>query len=372
MKQIVLATLLSFSLSSAAYSSPSDSNTSIKQGSKKISSESDYERKARAALKKITTEQIEKIKEVANNTGSANEKNLKGFVLSTQISSFSDIPKNIDLEVESLKKQTQFLIRKIALDIEINRKSYRGVLTLDDNGQITYKSNTNLPKDLDRKRKDLLESNLKNSVSIRSASLALKLLAGINKDIIEKAKQAKDRKLKEKLYMQQAIYVYEISDIVLSLLDSISLDGKDTILKLHKQAEERVNNSISSLEKQKDEAKQLNREGLMSKKGLEKELSGLDLMEKANERSLETWKGVLKQIGNQQKFLDNLKSKRKLIAYKQSKAKLQIETLRDLRGVATLRDSIGSIDDIIDTVDQLDLLVLDEKAVTELLGGYEN
>ncbi len=76
--------------------------------------------------------------------------------------------------------------------------------------------------------------------------------------------------------------------------------------------------------------------------------------------------------GSQQAYLDNLKKKREIISYKQSKAKIQIETLRDLRGAASLRDSIGSIDDIIDAVDQLDLLVLDEKAVADLLGGYES
>jgi len=95
------------------------------------------------------------------------------------------------------------------------------------------------------------------------------------------------------------------------------------------------------------------------------------LIEEASKRSLHSWKGIFGKIGSQEQYLTSLKLKKEFIAYKQNKAKIQIETLRDLRGVATLRDSIGAIDDLVSTVDQLDLLVLDDHVVTELLGGYE-
>ncbi len=336
-----------------------------------VNAKSDYEQKARDVLAKIVIEQIEQIKETANSTGSKNEKNLKGYVLSSQIRTFSDIPKNIDNEINIIKEQTRLLIKKIALDIEINREGTSGVLSLDGNGHILYKPNPNLPEELNRKRKELLESGLKNNVSIRSASLALRLLVGINGQLVEQALVAKDRKLKERLYMTQAIYVYEISDIVLSLLDSLSLDGVGIINKLHADAKSRVSTNIGNISKQKEMAKKLKVDGLLSQENLDKELSSLDLIEKANTKSLNVWKNMLGKVGNQQTYLNGLKKKREIIAYKQSKAKIQIETLRDLRGAASLRDSIGSIDDIIDAVDQLDLLVLDEKAVTDLLGGYE-
>ena len=332
----------------------------------------DYEQKAREALSKIVSEQIEQIKETANTTGSKNEKNLKGYVLSSQIRTFSDIPKNIDGEINTIKTHIQLLIKQIALDIEINREGASGVLSLDENGNISYKANPNLPEELNTKRKELLESGLKNNVSIRSASLALRLLVGINKQLVEQALAAKDRKTKERLYMTQAIYVYEISDIVLSLLDSLSLDGVGIIDKLHAGAKLRVATNINNINKQREMAAKLKLDGLLTQENFDKELTSLDLIEKANTKSLDVWEKMLIKVGSQQAYLDNLKKKREIIAYKQSKAKIQIETLRDLRGAASLRDSIGSIDDIIDAVDQLDLLVLDEKAVADLLGGYES
>ncbi len=336
-----------------------------------MNAETVYVDKAMEALKEIATQQVDKIEMTANNTHSKNEKNLKGFVLSTQIKTFSDIPKNIEYEVSSMKEETRLLIRQIALDIEAQKENKSGALTLDEEGHLHYEPNPNLPDDLNKKRKELLEADLKNSISVRSAYLALNLLASVNNEIIVQAKEARGRKAKEQLYMKQAIYVYEISDIVLSLLNELTLDGTNSIQRLHREAQERVHTNIKNIAKQKKKAKILNTKGVITDLELDKELSGLTLIAEASKRSLHSWKGILGKIGSQEQYLANLKLKKEFIAYKQSKAKIQIETLRDLRGVATLRDSIGAIDDLVSTVDQLDLLVLDDQVVTELLGGYE-
>ncbi|MEA3434354.1 MAG: hypothetical protein U9R13_07195 [Campylobacterota bacterium] len=336
-----------------------------------MNAETSYVDKAMEALKEISTEQVGKIELTANSTDSKNEKNLKGFVLSTQIKTFSDIPKNIDYEISNLKEETRLLIRQIALDIEAQKENKSGSLSLTDTGNLHYEPNPNLPDDLNKKRKKLLEADLQNSVSIRSAYLALNLLASVNNEIITQAKEARGRKAKEQLYMKQAIYVYEISDIVLTLLNELTLEGTNSIQQLHREAQDRVNANIKNIAKQKKKAKALKEQGIITALELDKELSSLTLIAEASKRSLHSWKGILGKIGSQEQYLASLKLKKEFIAYKQNKAKIQIETLRDLRGVATLRDSIGAIDDLVSTVDQLDLLVLDEQVVTELLGGYE-
>jgi hypothetical protein len=329
--------------------------------------ESDYEKKARNALQKITTEQIENIKKQANSTNSGNEKNIKGFVLSSNIRDFKDISKNINRNINQIKRNIRSLIKAIALDIEINKGS-SGSLSLDKDGNIKYKPSKNLPEKLDTKRKILLESNLDNSVSIKSASLAFQLLVSINDDLKQQARKATNRKTKENFYMTQAIYIYEMADILLELLDGLALDGKNSILTLYQDAKLRVNTSISNIEKQKEKAKKLKEKKLISTQALKQELSDLDLIKKANERSLDTWKSIINKIGNQENFLNKLKAQKDLIIYKRDKAKLQIETLRDLASVAELKDSIGSLDDIVASVAKLDLLILDEKTVSSLLG----
>ena len=112
-------------------------------------------------------------------------------------------------------------------------------------------------------------------------------------------------------------------------------------------------------------------QGLISQERLDKEIESLKLIEKASEMSLHAWDDVFKIMGNEEKFLENLKKKKALVAYKQDKAKLQIETLRDIQSVSALKSMIGSIDELVDNIDQLDLLVLDEKTVAQLLGVRE-
>ncbi len=326
------------------------------------------------AMEKLEIQVIKKIDHIskkANNTKSDNEKNLKGFVLSTQIKTFNDIQKNIDIEIEDMKSNMKLLIGEIALDIEIHGVNKIGSLNMDKMGRVFYIPNPNLPKKLNAKRKKLLAASLKNRVTVRSAYLALNLLANVNNKIMVLAKATKNKKDKEQLYMKQAIYVYEMADIVLDLLEELTLDGSEDIHTLHDGAKARVKANIFSINEQKGKAKRLAKKKLITPVELKDELNGLTLIIKANERSLKGWENILGKIGTQEDFLTKLKSRKDLISYKKDKAKIQIETLRDLRGVAILKDSIGTMDDLTGLIDQLNLLVLDEQTVTELLGGYE-
>ncbi|WPD22600.1 MAG: hypothetical protein SD837_20740 [Candidatus Electrothrix scaldis] len=333
---------------------------------------SDYEQRARQALERITQEQIEKISDTANSTKSGDEHNIKGYVLSTHIRTFSDIPKNIDNEIKEIKEQARLLIRTVATDIEINGGK-SGTLSIDKDGKVQYTPNPSLPEELNKKREKLLKAKLDNNVSIRSAAMALHLLVGINDSLKEQATKATSRQEKEKVFMKQAIFVYEMADITLELLNGLTLEGKNIIEDLHKDAQERVETRIADIEKQKKEARKLKDQELMSEEDYTNELHTYDLMEEANRRSLDAWKKVIEQMGTQEKFILNLQKKTALIRYKRDKAKVQLETLRDLRQIAELRDSIGSLDDLVTSIADLDLLRLDEDTVSDLLGyGVKN
>lgn len=328
-----------------------------------------YEQKARKALESIVKEQVGKIQKTANSTGSSHENNIKGYVLSSHIRKFSDIPKNINSEIIQLREQVQLLIRRVAIDIEITGGS-SGALSLGDNGEIIYKPTQGLPKSLNEKRKQLLNAHLQNSVSVRSAAMAIQILSMINEELKAEAGKAHTRQQQERIYMMQAIFVYEMSDITLEFLESLALEGKETINELYQDAQKRVNNRLSDIDGQIAKAEQLKSKGLLSDTQVEEEKDTYNLMRKANEQSLEAWKDLISMVDKQQDFLNNLKDKASLIAYKRDKAKVQIETLRDLRQVAELKDTIGSLDDIVDSVASLDLLILDESTVRNLL-GYE-
>lgn len=329
----------------------------------------DYEEKVRNALEQVVKKQIDELHDKANSTGSANEQNIEGTVLSTHIRNFSDIPKNIDDEIQQIREQIRKLIRLMATDIEIHAGN-SGSLEIDAGGRIVYKPNPELPRALNEKRERLLRANMDNSVSVRSAALAVRLLAGINDQLKAQANKAQSRQEKERIYMLQAIYVYEMADITLELLDGLSLEGKETIDNMHRDAQQRVSSRVADIEVQLDKARQLQQQGLLTTEQFDKEAQTYGLMRMANEQSLDAWKDLLSTIGKQQDFIDNLKQKKELIVYKRDKARVQLETLRDIRQVAELPDAIGSLDDLVASVADLDLLVLDENTVLNLL-GYE-
>jgi hypothetical protein len=333
------------------------------------SAETNYVDQAMDALKEITTEQIEEIEQTANNTNSKNTKNIKGFVLSTQIKSFSDISSSTDMEIEKMKEDVRLLIRQVALDIEMHKGEKSGALSLDKYGNVHYQEDPSLAESINKKRKQFLEANLKNNVSMRSAYIALSLLGNINNEIIEQAKAAKNRKVKEKLYMKQAIFVYEISDIVLELLNKLTLDGKNSIEKMHQEAKAEVDKTLRDIEEQKKEARQLFKDGEITAKALDKELDDSMKLSNANIQSLDKWKDILDKIGSQDEFIKKVKAKKKIIRYKQNKAKNQINTLRGIKKSQSIEESIGMIDNLIGTVEDLDLLVLNEEVVNELLGN---
>lgn len=331
----------------------------------------DYETRAREALQRILQEEVEKVKETVNTTPSEHEENIEGFVLSSQLASFSDIPKTVDAEIKAIRRGIRLLIRQVAMDIELN-DGKSGTLTVDDRGNISYQPNPDLPKALNEKREQLLRADLNNRISARSAALALKILASINDSLKAQAANAQNGAEKRRVFLTQAIYVYEMADIVLELLDGLELEGKPVLEGLHREAQERVRQRGHEIDQQVKEVKRLERQGLFTSEQARREEETLELMRKASQAGLDSWNELMAQVGSQEEFLNNIKSKKGIISYKREKARLQVATLRDIKSVVAARDIIGSMDDLVDVVADLDLLVLDEGTVRDLLGyGYE-
>jgi Ulp1 family protease len=186
--------------------------------------------------------------------------------------------------------------------------------------------------------------------------------------LVNAAHKSKNKEQIESLYMKQAVYVYEMADMTLKLLDELSLEGKPIIDSLHEDAKNRVKNRTEEINKQVTEAKSLLEKNLLTEDKYKKEEDSLLLMKKANEQSLHAWDELMQRVGSQENFINNLKNKRDLVKYKRDKALLQIETLRDIKVVSEGMNIIGNLDDLVSIIADLDLLVLDEQTVRTLLG----
>jgi len=326
--------------------------------------------KSKKALNEIVKKEIDKVHNLANSTNSASEQNVKGYVLSSHIRTFSDIDSDISYQIDTMKNEIKNFIMRIALEIEINNDT-SGKLSIDKKGNVYYYPNKRLPKNTNDKQEKLLKANLQNSVSVRSIELAVRLLADINSELISQGKTAKTAKQKEKIYMKQAVYVYEMSDMLLDLLNQLTLEGAGVIYSIYNDAKSKVQNRVLEINKAKAKVDILVQKGMMSKETGIREKESLILIQQASEKSLKVWDEILKKIANQKRFLAHLKQQEELIQYKKKKALFQLEALRDIKTVREVKDTIGSLDKLVDSVSSLELLVLDKYTVQQLLGVSE-
>lgn len=125
---------------------------------------------------------------------------------------------------------------------------------------------------------------------------------------------------------------------------------------------------VADIEKQKVKTKELVKNGDIPQGNLEQSLKRLDQMINAQSLMMNSWESMMNKLGKEGQYLKKLKSKNRLLKYYKENARLQIVTLRGLKTVADLKDSIGSLDKLIGIVGSLDLAPLDDRAVSQLLG----
>ncbi|MCI5138383.1 MAG: hypothetical protein D3922_08195 [Candidatus Electrothrix sp. AR1] len=196
----------------------------------------------------------------------------------------------------------------------------------------------------------------------------VELLVGINDSLKELIENATTRQEKNKLLIKQAIFVYEMAGVTLELLNGLILEGKGTIENLYQEAQKKVASRVAAIERKIQKAREFSKKDLISVEASVEEIEKLELLRQANERSLGVWEKVVAQMDIQEEFIKDLQKKKALIKYKRDQAQVQLETLRDIRQVKELRDVIGSLDELVISISELDLLRLDEDTVGELLG----
>ena len=98
---------------------------------------------------------IGKLHETVNNTSSPDERNLRGFVNSTEVLTFKNIPQHVDSEIKDIRKRIKTIIFMAATDIEQTGSSGKASL---EQGELRY-----LPKDAKDKYLRLMEAKKLNN-----------------------------------------------------------------------------------------------------------------------------------------------------------------------------------------------------------------
>ncbi len=327
-----------------------------------------YRQKAEELTKRMVGARLEAIRKMANSTHSNNEKNIHGYVLSTYIRDFSDINPNIQAQLAMIKEDIQILIRLVATDIELNGSENTGTLTLDESGRVVYTPSDKLAPQLNAKKEKLLRADLSNSVSIHSATIAIKLLSAINRDFIDQAAVAETPEELRRLYMVQASFVYEMTDIVIDLLERLSLTGEKPIYELYEEAKARISKETQEIDQQIARVQQLAEQGKMPTESVAHALQTNQSFKLSDARVLDEWGKLITRVKKQADYLKKIKEEKEVLLYNRKQAELQLATIRNIVEISELNMAFVSLDDLVDGVKELELLPLNEKTVQRLLG----
>jgi len=306
---------------------------------------------------------IRKLHETVNNTSSPDERNLRGFVNSTEVLTFKNIPQHVNSEIKDIRKRIKTIIFMAATDIEQTGSSGKASL---EQGELRY-----LPKDAKDKYLRLMEAKKLNNVSVRSLNLAIKMLTDLNQQLINAAEKETQIDRRNNLYITQAAYVFEMADIVLEVVDKVNLEGKATIEALHQDYKNKVQQRQQEIDKELADINQSAQSGSISTDYAQKLNTSYAHMKKANQIGLQAWTKVMGKIQQQDNWLNKMKAMRDTIRFKRNEAKFQLATLRDLGVLRGVNKIVDNMDQLVTTVGSMELLVLDEGTVRCLIFGSQ-
>ena len=284
--------------------------------------------------------------------------------MSTDIRTFRDIPKKINAEILKIKEEIRWLIRQVATDIELSGEDSTGNIIVGPSG-IQYK----LPENTIQKYRKIMRAKQDNNISVRSVKIAIKFLASINKQLMDVAKKEDNSELKGRLYVTQAVYVYEMADIVLDLLNKIGLEGKPVLEKIKEDSEKQIQGDSSWIQAELKKIKQAEKKGKITEKvAVNLEKTYRHLLE-ANKSILSAWDSLMEKVDRQENWLNKIRDYRVSVKFKRDAAKKQIETLRRILIFAEVRPLVDSMDDLIAIIQDLEILELTNEDVSTLLFG---
>jgi len=282
-----------------------------------------------------------------------------------QQATMNSTKKKLDKLVEALKGNYDLDIKQIKI-VPANEDVREEVLKIQNDIRYLYLATTkeieetgtaNLKLDKDTlfsishgERQERIANNQEQiNVTISSQAMAIKVLVRLNDSLIEMAKNETNRKKKQQLYMTQAMYVYELSHIVLNMIDNISMSGIEDLRALHKETMqtfkemETVFNEMIK-ENEDEEAKNW--------------LKALDFLRVQ-------WGTVLGTLDNQEGWLNNLKEEKDKFEDIAKKAVFQLQLLEQGVIMDIVINQIAAVKSVLE--EELPILRLGQNEMESLL-----
>ena len=327
--------------------------------------ESDKLKKFRQKIEKV---QQQAIKETIDEIRRENVNSGKQFVddsralTSDDILKISNIGKDVIAQVEGRKNAIKAMILMTAKAIEDER-----------NVSIRVNPETKLwetPK-IAQKAERLVKAYKENRISLNSLVLAIKATLSLSKNLYQEANQEANANKKWDIYVEYTAFVYEMTSIVIEVIQDFTLGGVEEIKTLYNERLKKVNSLKQVVTEKLIRPYQVR---LENDKITEEEyqLATKQYFEwnKALNVSLDGWKRVFSIIDDQDTWANNLKNK--LAEFKQRKleAGIQLDILVELGITRTMLNHLKGLEKLAN-LELPKLLILDEEIARDLIGRID-
>jgi hypothetical protein len=162
-------------------------------------------------------------------------------LLSSNIAINHDIPKEIKQQIGSFQAKLRAVIERAAMEIESYK--YRSDEEAIENLRLSYNERSQV--------NELLSADKNINISFQSLKVATEVFSSLNDYVVQQIKECEksgDARLERELVLANAILVYELSDFLISYLESFKLQGAEEISNTQRY----MNDKLTQLEQEQD------------------------------------------------------------------------------------------------------------------------
>lgn len=306
-------------------------------------------------LEKELEQKTEEYTQAAKNVAKKKLENIEDFLSkggwNIDMENWKIIPVSEEIREKIAKTRTGIKDLFIATALSIEEE-WNIEIRVDNSGiEISKeKSKLGISEKEAKKRTKMIETNKVSSITIRSQALAIKVLYGINEDLIAVAKQEEDPKKKSNMYLTQAVFVYELSSIIIDMIDNLSTTSIEDLRNIYKDQME----EISKMETEANKMVEKNKNDQQARNWL----GALDVLR-------EKWNMFLSTLGKQEDWIKKLKESKEKFEEITRKAVYQIKMLEIKAFVEELSEEIKGIVSVLE-IENIEILPLGRDEINAL------
>lgn len=276
-------------------------------------------------------------------------------LLSARIQGFSIIPLAAREQIARFHASIRTIIREVASRIE--EKRFQSALASVETMQLSL---------VDRQRASrLLEADKKVHVSYQALKITVELFRDLNQMIVEKIEGRASSPLSEtNLILGNAILVYELTDFVISYIQSFSVDGIREILLLHEDAKRK----IAELRENQQALGEKAQGAAIASAVREQILADIQTRERSIELLEAEWRSYVEAVGLLQVEFEKIRGSIPTLELIRENAKIQIDLIETVAMLQILKQNIGTMKATILTLESMKLVSLSPNRVRRLLG----